>query len=464
MPERGEPMSDQRRAEIDDLVKSTGWAARVEGPRRWLYEAVVDLTAEVDRLRSLNQPTRQAAGRALYLVRHPGGVGWDGMSEAGQELWMEMADAVLALFSQPPDPPAQPTMAEYRAAFWSVDATDIDPHEVLSRRLRAVLDLSHSSDPPAADPEPERPQSTEPDDLPATRCECGHHPGPQSYGHCVNCGDPLPAAPDPVVPEPWDHNRWLTELELATLANADPSQVPDGEYVVTGERRRIEVVGSRVQWSDEFRMRRLDELLSVAPAPDPVVPEPEPSLPLWIELTNDSAGWPAGSVHRVLAWERHGPSVQAGPAWTGGTVDNAVLIWSADGAGQWRPADPPGWAKPGSLYAGSPTVIVPSDDKRLDLDALRDEDCYVTSVDVCCHCGDSECDGIGCIASLNPDDEDDFAAIESLHQTLREGQAWQAMGRVLAEGGSAATAHRLADNALAYAEGRTPPAALGGTR
>ncbi len=49
------------------------------------------------------------------------------------------------------------------------------------------------------------------------------------------------------------------------------------------------------------------------------------------------------------------------------------------------------------------------------------------SIDVCAWCGDSECDGIGCIAALNPDDADDHEAIESLHAYIRRGKlAWQA--------------------------------------
>jgi hypothetical protein len=94
------------------------------------------------------------------------------------------------------------------------------------------------------------------------------------------------------------------------------------------------------------------------------------------------------------------------------------------------------------------------------LDDLR-KDIYITSVDVCAHCGDSECDGIGCIASFDPDGGDDFAAIEALHQTLRDGQAWQAMKRVVAAGETLTIAHALAADALAYAEGRRPDAAEG---
>lgn len=37
------------------------------------------------------------------------------------------------------------------------------------------------------------------------------------------------------------------------------------------------------------------------------------------------------------------------------------------------------------------------------VDALREEHSYITSVDGCCFCGDCECDGVGCIASIDPD-------------------------------------------------------------
>lgn len=89
-----------------------------------------------------------------------------------------------------------------------------------------------------------------------------------------------------------------------------------------------------------------------------------------------------------------------------------------------------------------------------DLDDLREEHCFITSVDGCCHCGDSECDGIGCIASLDADDEDDHPAIERLHELLRAGQAWQVMESIVEAGESLATAYGLASETLAYAENR----------
>lgn len=52
-------------------------------------------------------------------------------------------------------------------------------------------------------------------------------------------------------------------------------------------------------------------------------------------------------------------------------------------------------------------------------------DCWIRCVDACCHCGDIECDGIGCITNLDPDNEADHPAIEELHELLRQGQAWR---------------------------------------
>lgn len=85
----------------------------------------------------------------------------------------------------------------------------------------------------------------------------------------------------------------------------------------------------------------------------------------------------------------------------------------------------------------------------------------IPSIDVCGFCSDSECDGIGCIASLNPDDPDDHPLIEELHDLLRAGAAWRyAMvlftadpaphGRIVAR----STALHEAMKALAAAENR----------
>ncbi len=90
------------------------------------------------------------------------------------------------------------------------------------------------------------------------------------------------------------------------------------------------------------------------------------------------------------------------------------------------------------------------------IEELR-EACYITSVDGCCHCGDCECDGIGCIAALDADDSADHDAIDALHGMLRAGQAWQAMHRVIEAGAPLSTAYDLAAETLAYAENREGP-------
>lgn len=63
----------------------------------------------------------------------------------------------------------------------------------------------------------------------------------------------------------------------------------------------------------------------------------------------------------------------------------------------------------------------------------EDRELYGPSVDVCAWCSDSECDGIGCIASLDPDDERDHPAIEQLHGWIRRGRFFEQVERVLAE-------------------------------
>ena len=64
------------------------------------------------------------------------------------------------------------------------------------------------------------------------------------------------------------------------------------------------------------------------------------------------------------------------------------------------------------------------------------DDVDIPSVDVCAFCADSECDGLGCIASLDADDQNDRDAIEQLHDLIRAGAAWKVMqthGYVVAE-------------------------------
>lgn len=94
---------------------------------------------------------------------------------------------------------------------------------------------------------------------------------------------------------------------------------------------------------------------------------------------------------------------------------------------------------------------------RPDLDVLREEHCYITSVDGCCHCGDCECDGIGCIANLDPDDNSDYEAMENLHELLRQGQAWRVMRTLIQAGASLLDAYALSAGELARASNQAPP-------
>lgn len=54
--------------------------------------------------------------------------------------------------------------------------------------------------------------------------------------------------------------------------------------------------------------------------------------------------------------------------------------------------------------------------------APQDWELSCPSIDVCAWCGASECDGIACIASLDPDDPADRDRIKDLHNYLRRGQ------------------------------------------
>ena len=63
----------------------------------------------------------------------------------------------------------------------------------------------------------------------------------------------------------------------------------------------------------------------------------------------------------------------------------------------------------------------------------NDRELYGPSIDVCGWCGDSECDGIGWVASLDPDDAGDERALEQLHAWIRRGRYFEQVERVLAE-------------------------------
>ena len=63
---------------------------------------------------------------------------------------------------------------------------------------------------------------------------------------------------------------------------------------------------------------------------------------------------------------------------------------------------------------------------------MNDNELECPSVDVCAWCSDSECDGIGCIASLDPNDDCDHDAIDKLHAWLRRGQLLEQLEGFLA--------------------------------
>lgn len=58
---------------------------------------------------------------------------------------------------------------------------------------------------------------------------------------------------------------------------------------------------------------------------------------------------------------------------------------------------------------------------------------HCPSVDVCAWCGDSECDGVACIAGLDPDSDEDYEQINRLHAQLRRGELAMQVDRYLAE-------------------------------
>lgn len=69
------------------------------------------------------------------------------------------------------------------------------------------------------------------------------------------------------------------------------------------------------------------------------------------------------------------------------------------------------------------------------------DDAYLPSVDVCSRCGDCYCDGIACIADLDPDSVVDREAVEEVQDLIRFGRAWLIMERYGAEVAVRALAH-----------------------
>lgn len=96
------------------------------------------------------------------------------------------------------------------------------------------------------------------------------------------------------------------------------------------------------------------------------------------------------------------------------------------------------------------------------LAALADEHAYITSVDTCCFCSDGECDGIGCIASIDVEragggDPVHLESLENLHELLRQGQAWRVMQTLRMAGAEPLDALVVAAAALENANNQWPP-------
>ena len=58
---------------------------------------------------------------------------------------------------------------------------------------------------------------------------------------------------------------------------------------------------------------------------------------------------------------------------------------------------------------------------------------FIPSIDVCAICSDSECDGISCVSSLDPDLKQDREMLEQLQAWVRAGRAFDIATTVLAE-------------------------------
>lgn len=106
-------------------------------------------------------------------------------------------------------------------------------------------------------------------------------------------------------------------------------------------------------------------------------------------------------------------------------------------------------------------MTAPQAGEIVDLAALIEEHAYITSVDVCGFCGDSECDGIGCIACIDPDlagggDNWHYDRMENLHDLLRQGQAWRVMQTLRCAGADPLDALVLAASSLAGANNQRP--------
>ena len=67
------------------------------------------------------------------------------------------------------------------------------------------------------------------------------------------------------------------------------------------------------------------------------------------------------------------------------------------------------------------------------MSAPTDTEMWCPSVDVCAFCGDVYCDGIACIAALDPNDPDDIPDVERLQGWLRRGRLSEQVDSYLAE-------------------------------
>ena len=103
------------------------------------------------------------------------------------------------------------------------------------------------------------------------------------------------------------------------------------------------------------------------------------------------------------------------------------------------------------------TTLHPYNDRRVRVEMVtpgdrpgnlwETDDVGIPSVDVCSFCADPECDGIGCIGSLDSNETADHDTIEQLHDLIRAGAAWKIMqthGYVVAERALAHAEHRVA--------------------
>lgn len=95
-----------------------------------------------------------------------------------------------------------------------------------------------------------------------------------------------------------------------------------------------------------------------------------------------------------------------------------------------------------SEFVGGLTVTMNAHDCTAamdEIDQLRavkqhppEDELWCHSIDICALCGDSECDGIGCIQDLNPDHEDDQPIIENIQQWIRLGRIQEQANAFLA--------------------------------